>query len=70
MQRRIRSAESVSKTLFQTALRLAENRRLVEPVAPDLAERRQAFAQEVADAIRGVDAIEALAAARRSGVID
>ena len=68
LQRRIRSAESVSKALFQTALRLAANRRLLAPGEPELAERRRHFAAEVGLAVRRVDAIEALAAARRSGI--
>jgi len=70
LQRRIRSPESVSKVLFATALRLARNRGLVEPGPADLAERRHAFAEEIRGAIRRVDAIDALAAARRAGVID
>ena len=37
---------------------------------PDLAERRRAFAAEVRDAIRRVDAISALVAARHAGLID
>ena len=68
LQGRVRSPESVSKVLFETALRLARNRRLVDPGAPDLAERRRAFAAEIREAIRRLDAIEALAAARRAGV--
>jgi glycerol-3-phosphate O-acyltransferase len=70
LQRRIRSSESVSRVLFATALRLARNRDLVEPGAPNLAERRARFAEEIRDAIRRVDAIDALAASRRAGLID
>jgi len=73
LQGRVRSPESVSKTLFETGLRLADNRGLVEPEAGDadpepLAARRRGFALEVADAARRVDAIDALAAARRAGL--
>lgn len=68
LRRRIHSAESVSKSYFETALRLAENRRLLASGAPELAERRSAFAAELASAAQRVDAVEALAAARRSGV--
>jgi glycerol-3-phosphate O-acyltransferase len=69
LQRRIHGAESVSKSHFETALRLAENRRLLAgDDAGDLAERRRAFAAELASAVRRIDAIAALAAARRSGV--
>jgi glycerol-3-phosphate O-acyltransferase len=70
LQRRILSPESVSQGLFATALRLARNRGLVEPGAPDLAERRRAFAEEVRAAIRRVDAVDALVAARHAGLID
>ena len=47
LQRRIQSTESISRELFGTALRLAENRRLVESGDADLAARRAAFADEV-----------------------
>jgi glycerol-3-phosphate O-acyltransferase len=70
LQRRIRSSESVSKVLFETALRLARNRELVDPASPDLAEKRRAFAEEIRDAIRRVDAIGALAASRLAGMIE
>jgi glycerol-3-phosphate O-acyltransferase len=70
LQRRIHSAASVSQVLIRTALRLADNRGLLEPGAPDLAERRRAFAEEIRAAVRRVDAIDALAATRRAGLID
>ena len=66
LQRRIRSAESVSKSLFQNALKLAANRGLLE-AGPELAERRRAFARELRDAVRRVEMIQALARARQSG---
>jgi glycerol-3-phosphate O-acyltransferase len=69
LQRRIRSTESVSKVLFETALRLARNRGLLDPGAPDLAARRAAFSSEIRDATRRVDAIGALAAARLAGAL-
>ena len=47
LQQRIQSTESISRELFGTALRLAGNRRLVEPGGPELAARRNAFADEV-----------------------
>jgi glycerol-3-phosphate O-acyltransferase len=71
LQRRIHSAESVSKSYFETALRLADNYRLLAPDErgpEDLAARRGAFAAELANAVRRIGAIDALAAARRSGV--
>ncbi len=70
LQRRIQSAESVSKVLFGTALKLARNRDLLGPGATELAERRAAFAHEIREAIRRVDAITAVAASRRAGLID
>ncbi len=69
LQRRIRSTESVSKVLFETAVRLARNRNLLQPGAADLAARRRAFAEEIRDAIRRIDAISALAASRLAGLI-
>ncbi|HYB13483.1 MAG TPA: glycerol-3-phosphate 1-O-acyltransferase [Myxococcota bacterium] len=70
LQRRIQSAESVSRVLFETALRLARNRGLLESGTPDLALRRAAFAREIREAIRRVEGIAGLAASRRAGVID
>jgi len=73
LQQRIHAADSVSKALFQTALRLAANRRLLGTGADeassgtDLARARREFAVEVADAVRRVDIIVALAAQRRAG---
>jgi glycerol-3-phosphate O-acyltransferase len=68
LQRRLRSEESVSKVLFQTALRLARNRDLLAVGGDELRGRRQAFADEIRTAIRRVEAIDVLAAARRAGV--
>ena len=70
MQRRIRSSESVSKVLFETAVRLARNRNLLQPGGADVAARRRAFAEEIRAAIRRVDAISALAASRLAGLIE
>jgi glycerol-3-phosphate O-acyltransferase len=69
LQQRIRSAASISQVILRTALELAKNRQLLEPAQPDLPQRRQEFASEIRVAIRGVDAIEALAASRRAGMI-
>lgn len=70
LQRRIRSAESVSQVLFATVVKLAANRGLLDPATPDLAARRQAFAEELRRAVRRTEAIDALAASRRAGLID
>jgi glycerol-3-phosphate O-acyltransferase len=65
LQRRIASAESRSMELFKTALRLARHRELVDGFEyPDVAERRRQFADEIATAIRRVNAIAELARAR------
>ena len=69
LQRQIRSAESVSRVLFQTALSLARNRGLIDPAQKDLAARRAVFAEEIRGAIRRVDAIDALDAGRRAGLL-
>ena len=73
LQQRIHAADSVSKALFQTALRLAANRGLLETAEPGghdaLARGRRDFAAEVADAVRRVDIIVALAAQRRAGFV-
>jgi glycerol-3-phosphate O-acyltransferase len=69
LQRRILSGSSVSKVLFRTALKLARNRGILEPDAPEGPERRAAFAAEIRDALRRTEAITALAASRRAGLI-
>jgi len=68
LQQRIRGAESVSRSYFETALRLADNRKLLGAGAGDLDERRRKLVAELSGAIRRIDAIDALAAARRSGI--
>jgi glycerol-3-phosphate O-acyltransferase len=62
LQRRIANAESRSMELFKTALRLAHHRELVDGFEdPDIARRRREFADEIAAAIRRVNAIAELA---------
>ncbi|MCB2223750.1 MAG: glycerol-3-phosphate 1-O-acyltransferase [Actinobacteria bacterium] len=68
LQRRIADPESVSTVLFSTALRLAANRGLLEGGGPEQHRRRRAFAAEIERTIRSIDAVEALAAARRAGL--
>ena len=70
LQHHIRSAESVSKVLFESALRLAKNRGLIGTDAADLPARRTTFAADLHAAIRRTEAIDALAATRRAGLID
>ena len=62
-QRRLRSSESVSVLLFQTALQLARNRGLFDP-GPELAKQRAAFLTELRDLLRRIDRIEDLALRR------
>jgi glycerol-3-phosphate O-acyltransferase len=62
-QRRLRSSESVSVLLFQTALQLARNRGLFEP-GDDLAKRRAAFRNELRNLLRRLDRIEDVAIRR------
>jgi glycerol-3-phosphate O-acyltransferase len=62
-QRRLRSSESVSVLLFQTALQLARNRGLFDP-GEDLAKRRAAFLTELRNLLRRIDRIEDLAIQR------
>ena len=62
-QRRLRSSESVSVLLFQTALQLARNRGLLDP-GQDVAARRSAFLTELRDLLRRLDRIEDLAIRR------
>ncbi|MBJ22692.1 MAG: glycerol-3-phosphate 1-O-acyltransferase [bacterium] len=68
-QRRIRSVESVSKTLLQNGVRLAENVQILDTAGGELAERRLRFAYELHDTIRRIDTIDALASARRAGAL-
>ncbi|WP_082683676.1 MULTISPECIES: lysophospholipid acyltransferase [unclassified Mycobacterium] len=61
LQGRLGNAESVSLELFKTALQLARHRGLLNPSTPDGADRRQEFAEEVADALRRIEVIRDLA---------
>ena len=62
-QRRLRSSESVSALLFQTALQLTDNRGLFE-AGPDVATRRAAFRAELRALLRRLDQVEAIALRR------
>ena len=68
LQRRIHGADSISKVLFQTALKLAENRGLLDSDARDLSARRALFADELAGLLKRVEGVAALAASRRAGL--
>ncbi len=63
LQRRMHTPESVSKDLFQGALRLAGNKGLVDPGGAALSKKRKLFAAEIAEAVRRVDVVRKLASA-------
>ena len=69
LQRRIHSAASVSQAIFRSALDLARNRGLLGSGGDELALRRRAFAEEIRGVVRRIEAIDALAASRRAGLI-
>jgi glycerol-3-phosphate O-acyltransferase len=69
LQKRIRSAESISKALFATALKLAANRGLLGEDESIVGDRRRQLAGEIRDAIRFIDAIESLASGRQAGLL-
>jgi hypothetical protein len=54
--------------VFASALRLARNRELATPGAPDLVARREAFARELREVMRRIEGVEALVRARHAGV--
>jgi glycerol-3-phosphate O-acyltransferase len=62
-QHRLRSSESVSVLLFQTALQLMRNRGLLEG-GSDVAERRGVFLVELRELLKRLDQIEDLAIRR------
>ncbi len=70
LQGRVARQESVSQALFATALKLARHRGLCGPGGDELAEQRRAFAAELREDIRRVDAIEALVHARVAGILE
>jgi glycerol-3-phosphate O-acyltransferase len=61
LQHRLNSAESISKELFSNALKLAANRGLLDPSGEHVAERRQAFADEVRAEVARVISVRDLA---------
>ena len=58
LQRRMHSAESVSMELFRSGLRLARHRGLDAPEDPDLAAKREAFADELRLILRRISRLE------------
>jgi glycerol-3-phosphate O-acyltransferase len=60
LQGRIRGGEAVSTSLFRSALKLADNRGLLEAGGAELAERRLRFAAELRDLVRRVRVLSQL----------
>lgn len=69
LQRRIRSAESVSKILLQNGLSLARNRGLLVGEPDAIEASRRLLVDELRETSRRVNAIDALASARRAGAL-
>ena len=69
LQRRIRSAESVSKILLQNGFSLARNRGLLVGEPSTLAAARERLVDELRETSRRIDVIDALASARRAGAL-
>ncbi len=67
LQRRVHNKESRSKTVYEMGIRLAERRGLLDIEEEGIAERRQAFAQEIRVIQRRIEAISALTASRQAG---
>ncbi len=68
LQRKIATEESISQVLFKSALSLADNRNLLDIDDEHLGARRKAFAVEIHEALRRIDAIDAMKMARRAGL--
>ncbi|MGZ8785353.1 MAG: hypothetical protein ACXW1Y_07310, partial [Acidimicrobiia bacterium] len=68
LQRKIATEESISQVLFKSALSLADNRNLLDIDDDNLAAARKAFAVEIREALRRIDAIDALEMTRRAGL--
>ena len=68
LQRHLNRTESVSKALFETAIKLARNRELWDASDSSLRARRTAFAEEIRDVTHRADIVEAFARARHEGL--
>ena len=67
-QRRIRSPEGVSTVLYETAIKLADNRGLLEGGDIGTLEARGAWAAEIRALVGRIDAVSALVEAHRTGM--
>ena len=70
LQARLHGPESVSTELFNTAIKLAENRGLLGPGDDDLRGRRDEFADELRHVRELLELAEALDAANRKAFRD
>jgi len=62
LQRRLRSSDSISTEVFRTALKVAAHRGLLGPGGDQLAQRRHAFAAELAELLSRLESMRDLAA--------
>jgi glycerol-3-phosphate O-acyltransferase len=69
LQGRILQPEAVGRELFLAALRLAENRDLVDPGRDEVAERRRAWLAEVEDVIRDLEELRRMDETRQDQVL-
>ena len=69
LQGKTRSPESVSALLFDSALRLADNRGLCA-ASHNMVAARHGFAAELRDVVHRLEVLEAIDTARHAGVID
>jgi glycerol-3-phosphate O-acyltransferase len=65
LQRRITSGEAVSTELFRSALKLADNRGLLDTHNPEIAAGRQAFADELRELVRRIRVVAEIDRAKR-----
>ena len=61
LQKRIRSPEAISTVLFDTAIRLADNRGLLAGGGIERLREREAFAEQIRHLVRGIDLVEEIA---------
>ncbi len=66
LQQRLHSPESISRDLMQGAMKLADNRGLLDPDGEDVGRRRAEFAAELAGAVERVAIVRRAALARLS----
>ncbi|MGI5129494.1 glycerol-3-phosphate 1-O-acyltransferase [Pseudonocardia sp. CA-107938] len=69
LQGRLHGPESLSRELFASALKLAANRDLVDAGRDELAQRRQAFLEQIRATVATVVRIDEIDAARRREVV-